>query len=237
MLAGLLPGSRAMRSIKSAINFLLRQLCRGYFATLQVRITTSAGSTTPASEYCLGEKIYAHYECDTLELVPMLKWSRFVSFVDQSRDGNWASRILEPVGLVAIRGSSLHNGRQAALKFCRALAPGAMPSVICVDGPTGPAGVSKTGVLRIGRQLGRSVAPVATMSNRFLVVNSRWSKMHIPLPFSKLVLAMAEPIRPLAHQRTGELEPLRSLLDEELRAAKQRAKDTLRQWVAEGLPR
>jgi len=64
---------------------------------------------------------------------------------------------------------------------------------IAVDGPLGPRGRVKSGVIRMASELGFPLLPVSVSSHRKIVLNKRWDRLEIPLPFTKVCLVIGEP--------------------------------------------
>ncbi len=86
---------------------------------------------------------------------------------------------------------------------------------ITPDGPRGPRGKVKAGVVELARLTGATLLPLAFGASRGVVLNS-WDAFLIPLPFSKGVYVWGEPL----HVRRGadeeELAKLRQILEERL---------------------
>lgn len=66
---------------------------------------------------------------------------------------------------------------------------------ICInpDGPRGPAGQLKPGVLQLARQTGCPMVPVALAASRYHRLRS-WDRTLLPLPFSRMVLELGAPL-------------------------------------------
>jgi len=70
----------------------------------------------------------------------------------------------------------------------------AMLAAIAIDGPLGPAHQPKIGALRIASDLGFRLIPVSVSGTPRHVVENRWDKHEIPLPFAKVRVAVGEPV-------------------------------------------
>jgi lysophospholipid acyltransferase (LPLAT)-like uncharacterized protein len=64
-----------------------------------------------------------------------------------------------------------------------------------VDGPLGPRHRVKSGVIRMASDFGFSLLPVSVGSRRKLVLNNRWDRMELPLPFATICLSFGKPIK------------------------------------------
>ena len=105
--------------------------------------------------------------------------------ISQSRDGERIARTVESVGFVPVRGSSSRGGARALLQMVRMLRG---PVVCChlVDGPRGPRGEIKPGLLLLGQRSGAALIPIVYATKRKWVAKS-WDRMVVPLPFSRVV--------------------------------------------------
>jgi hypothetical protein len=66
---------------------------------------------------------------------------------------------------------------------------------ICInpDGPRGPAGQLKPGVIQLARHTGCPMVPVALAASRHRRLRS-WDRTLVPLPFSRMVLQLGAPL-------------------------------------------
>jgi lysophospholipid acyltransferase (LPLAT)-like uncharacterized protein len=112
--------------------------------------------------------------------------------ISQHRDGEYISRIAEVLGYHVIRGSATRGGVRAFKQMIRALKDG-MNLVITPDGPKGPRGKVKSGVIELAKLTGAPIVPVtfSAAHRRFL---KSWDAFLLPLPFSRAVYIWGEPI-------------------------------------------
>lgn len=112
--------------------------------------------------------------------------------VSRSRDGDRIDATLRSLGYGArARGSSSRGGTAALRGLVRLIDSGTTVSVL-VDGPRGPARVSKAGIIALARLTDRPIQPVA-FSARPAVRLRSWDGSLIPLPFARIVCAFGEP--------------------------------------------
>lgn len=78
--------------------------------------------------------------------------------------------------------------------------------VVSPDGPTGPYREAKPGALIVARESGLPLQPWAISARRSFRLRRRWDRQVVPLPFGRLRVEAAEPIR------VAPREPLRPLL-------------------------
>jgi lysophospholipid acyltransferase (LPLAT)-like uncharacterized protein len=89
-------------------------------------------------------------------------------------------------------GSGGEEGRRAAKDLVNLLRKG-WSTVISPDGPQGPQGVLKKGVLHISMQSGVPILPVRFVAPRTFALPS-WDKKLLPLPLFKVTVVFGEPI-------------------------------------------
>ena len=106
-----------------------------------------------------GPVIYACLHRDLIPAMLYVRPSRPVLLVSQSADGEVLSRALGPHGFGFARGSTGHGGGPAFMRLLAALREGRSVGV-AVDGPRGPFGAVREGVVQLSRLSGRPVVPL-----------------------------------------------------------------------------
>lgn len=112
--------------------------------------------------------------------------------ISQSRDGELISRIVNVLGWHPVRGSSSKGGRQALREIRKLIHEGYKVGHI-VDGPTGPLGVVKPGLLIIAQASGMPIVPIITSAEKKWVFNS-WDRFMVPKPFSRVIIRFSDAI-------------------------------------------
>ena len=135
--------------------------------------------------------------------------------ISQSRDGEMIARVAHILGLHAVRGSSSRGG-VAALKKIRALARRGYRFGHIVDGPQGPFGVVKPGLLTIAQFADTSVVPVILSAQRRWVVNS-WDRFMVPKPFSRVFSRFTRPIPVPRRLEPDAFEALRQEIEHRIK--------------------
>ena len=105
--------------------------------------------------------------------------------ISQSRDGELISGIVNRLGWRPVRGSSSRGGRDALREIKTLVHKGYKVGHI-VDGPRGPLGIVKPGLLLIAQISGAPIIPTITSAERKWVFNS-WDRFVIPKPFSRVI--------------------------------------------------
>jgi lysophospholipid acyltransferase (LPLAT)-like uncharacterized protein len=115
-----------------------------------------------------------------------------IVMISQSRDGELAARLAERLGLVPVRGSSTRGGAAALVAILKALKKN--PAVIhIVDGPQGPKGVVKPGLISMAQMSGAVILPVFVSADRAWIMRS-WDRFLVPKPFSKVTIEWGPPL-------------------------------------------
>jgi lysophospholipid acyltransferase (LPLAT)-like uncharacterized protein len=91
-----------------------------------------------------------------------------------------------------IYGSTGHSGREAADVVVRLLRQGCSTALM-PDGPRGPAGVLKDGVLHISQQSGVPIVPIRFRPSRCVRLNG-WDRKHFPIPFGAIRFEYGTPV-------------------------------------------
>ena len=106
--------------------------------------------------------------------------------ISQSRDGDFIADVVRRIGWAPVRGSSSRRGREALKEIIQA-ARSSRLVVHIVDGPTGPAGVIKPGLISIANEADARIVPAFVSYDKPIIFNS-WDRFMIPRPFSRVYL-------------------------------------------------
>jgi len=137
--------------------------------------------------------IFAFWHARLLPLVFTHRGRGIAVLVSRHRDGQLITRIIERLGFESARGSSTRGGEEGVLELLEHAAAG-RALAITPDGPRGPAGRLKPGVVWLASRTGLPVVPVATAGRAAWVLRS-WDRFRVPMPFTRVVVAYGEPIR------------------------------------------
>ncbi len=133
--------------------------------------------------------------------------------ISRSRDGTLGTEVGRLLGAEVARGSTSRGGGAALRQLVRALAAGRTVLVI-PDGPRGPAGELKPGVVALA-ELGRvPVLPLGMAVDRGWRLRS-WDRMVIPKPFARLRVLVGDERR-LGGLDEADRETARRQLQDEL---------------------
>ncbi|HKL74808.1 MAG TPA: lysophospholipid acyltransferase family protein [Halanaerobiales bacterium] len=142
-----------------------------------------------------------------------------------SQDGEYMTRILRYFGWQVIRGSSTRGGSKSVLKLYKKLLKG-NTTVLTPDGPTGPIYKVKPGIIYLQEKSEGTIIPLGIAIDKKIEVNS-WDKFNIPLPFTKTVLKIGEPVN---FKKEKSIEKRCQLLEERINSVQQSAEEELAAW-------
>jgi len=145
-----------------------------------------------------------------------------VVMVSRSRDGDLIADTVERFGMRAVRGSSGHGGRAALDLMADALNHDHVSAGVIVDGPRGPALEAKAGVIELARITGLPIVPGTWWCKPMARVKT-WDRTIVPLPFSRIAFAFAEPLFVEPDADAAAVETARVELTRRLGEARHRA--------------
>jgi lysophospholipid acyltransferase (LPLAT)-like uncharacterized protein len=114
------------------------------------------------------------------------KRHRISIMISKSKDGDYISKIAHILGWTPVRGSSTKGGKEALEELKRRALEGCTIGHI-VDGPKGPFGVIKPGLLVIAQHSGMPILPAIVSSEKKWVFTS-WDTFMVPKPFSRVII-------------------------------------------------
>ncbi len=193
--------------------------------TLRVEGILPDGSRVTPASYPFGPEIFAFCERDALALGGILGRARFTTLIAPGRDGDWATEVVRSLGGRVVRGATLRGGAQALAQLLRGLPGDDGPLALVVDGPLGPSGVARGGAVVCAARTGRPLRPIGAAARRAPVLNRSWSRIWLPLPFSRVVVVVGEPLPVPAGLDRKDRERLAAELTARLAEARSRALD------------
>lgn len=106
--------------------------------------------------------------------------------ISRSKDGAIVAGVAQRTGWRPVRGSSSRGGREAMYDVIGGLKNSRLAAHV-VDGPRGPAGRVKAGVIRMAHASKAAIVPFYVSAEKAWYFNS-WDRFMLPKPFSKAVL-------------------------------------------------
>ncbi len=140
-------------------------------------------------------------------------YSRFnpAVMISQSKDGNLIAGVANKTGWRTARGSSSRGGKQALDAMITHLNKHRLGAHL-LDGPRGPKGMVKAGVIKMAQETGAVVVPFYTHATKAWVFNS-WDHFMLPKPFSTVTLRFDSGICFEKTQDSAAFEAQRLLLE------------------------
>lgn len=135
--------------------------------------------------------------------------------ISRSRDGEFIASVINMLGWHAIRGSSSRGGQAALLQLKKRSLEGYRIGHI-VDGPRGPFGVVKPGIIVMAQVTRLAIVPTITSPERFWQANS-WDRFMIPKPFTRIIIRFDEPFYVPPDLDNDRFEEKRAALEDRLR--------------------
>jgi lysophospholipid acyltransferase (LPLAT)-like uncharacterized protein len=146
--------------------------------------------------------------------------------ISPSVDGEIGAMIVRNLGGEVIRGSSTHTGARALRDYYQALAREAVSPAITPDGPRGPPWKFKPGAVLLAQLSGRPMIPLSYAASRALKI--KWDRFVIPWPFSRIAIAVGEPVYVPKGLDAAGLERLQLDMESRLRGLFEEADSALR---------
>lgn len=137
--------------------------------------------------------------------------------VSQSRDGEMISRVASALGVDTVRGSSSRGGRKA-LQALRIRADKGYRIAHITDGPRGPFGGVKAGLIKIAQFAETPVVPVIVSPERKWIFHKSWDKFMVPKPFSRIIIRFGDPIQVDRKLNNEEFESIRQDVENRIKS-------------------
>jgi lysophospholipid acyltransferase (LPLAT)-like uncharacterized protein len=131
--------------------------------------------------------------------------------ISQSRDGDLISGVARRTGWHTPRGSSTRGGKKAMGAMIEHLKTHGFGAHI-LDGPTGPMGKVKAGVIKMAGEADALVVPVYVQADHAWFFNS-WDRFMLPKPFSRVTLTFGREIHFDRDDTPAGFERQRQLLE------------------------
>jgi hypothetical protein len=216
------------------LHFAARPFVRGvgrlfalWLRSWRVRVQLPDGTSIHVAEYPAGNSLFALSECDLLTLASAAEGRAPVVLADEGADGDWAVALASALGCQFVRGSSLHHGLGAIRTLIRALEATESPAAIVVDGPVGPAGEARPGIAACAAFTGRPIVPVAAAARWRFVFPRSWAGHYLPLPWSRVVIAVGETLAVRRGASRQELDAVARTITIKLRDLRAQAEHDL----------
>jgi hypothetical protein len=169
-------------------------------ATLAMRVGLGTlrredwGREHPESCWAQGERIIIAFWHGRLLMMPFAYPGTVATIlISQHRDGEYVTRIAQRLGFVVERGSAARGAARAFRQLVHRLKAG-WNIVITPDGPKGPPGRVKSGVIELSRLSGMPIVPAAFGAWPRVQLGS-WDRFILPVPGARGVYVWGPPLR------------------------------------------
>jgi lysophospholipid acyltransferase (LPLAT)-like uncharacterized protein len=132
--------------------------------------------------------------------------------ISQSLDGEIIANIAGRSGWYAVRGSSSRDGGIALKEMTARFKKYGLAAHI-LDGPRGPAGVVKAGIITLTQATSAIIVPVFVKPEKAWYFDS-WDKFMLPQPFSRVTIIFGEGIKLPPLEVEEDFENQRLMLEE-----------------------
>jgi len=208
--------SRGRRAWYAVIIFLVRVLLASLAATCRVMPVRGAGHLDRLQgEGDAAILSYWHQMqifCARYLLTRARSGLKVAFLTSPSVSGEVPAAIIRRWGAGVLRGSSKRSAGQALKDMYDVLVGQQTSLVITPDGPVGPLHEFKTGTIMLARMAKVPIILVAYAAKPCIRWNS-WDRFIVPLPFSKVAIAIDEPFRIPPGSGTDDFGRLRGELE------------------------
>lgn len=143
----------------------------------------------------------------------LCKGRRLTMLMSHSRDGQFISEVAGRFGIDSARGSTSRGAIGGLLQMCRLPGRENRDLGITPDGPRGPRGQAKPGVLLLSEASGLPIVAVSYELSAKWELRS-WDRFQIPKPFARCILKLGRPLTP-SGDAGADAARLTALLDGE----------------------
>lgn len=119
--------------------------------------------------------------------------NELVALTSLSRDGRLQEKILRKLNFYPVSGSSSRGAVGGLISMIRAMREG-RDACITVDGPRGPIYKAKPGAIYLANKTKSVIIPITTRAQHCYVLKNAWCKYEVPMPFSKAIVIIGQPI-------------------------------------------
>jgi len=205
-------------------------LIRSYWSLCRVRVIHAEGLDERLRQHNPAIVCYWHRHqlfCWHYLRSRIKRGARVGWLISGSVDGEVPSGIARAIGGgVVFRGSTTSGGAQALRAMCKAVKRDKLSMATTPDGPRGPAGVFKLGIVKLAQLSGAPLVPIAWAARRVWIFDS-WDRFVLPKPFTRLVIAVGAPACVPRDASEAEIEQIRQAAEHSLRVLFETARKAL----------
>ena len=179
--------------------------------------------------------VFAVLHSQQCGLYSILNRENMFSMISRSTDGDLVALSGGRVGINSVRGSSKRGGATAALELIDKVKNG-YSAALAIDGPRGPVGVVKPGVVQIAKNGGAPIIPMAWKTKSKCILKlPTWDKLLIPLLFVKAVALYGEPIDVPSDATEEQMEEIRLKVENEIKRLNEELANNYDEYYKKGI--
>lgn len=167
-----------------------------------------------------GPIIFACLHRDILPAIMHVRSASPALLVSNSPDGDILVKTLGTKDYRFVRGATGLDGGRALVHLRRELSAGHCVGV-AVDGPEGPFGAIREGVLHLARMTGTPILPLVARADRPLVLGT-WDRTVVPIPFRRVEMEAGPILRIGSEAGESEIGTLMEVLADFFGVAEER---------------
>ena len=205
-----------LKSIKFFVGrlliFLIYRLIRGYSWTFRLTLENEKGWREYLEQG--GRVIVSVWHQQFFSVIrPFKDYAQYhpALMISKSRDGDIIAGVAARTGWFPVRGSSSKGGSEALAEMITRLKDTGLAGHI-VDGPRGPCGIVKPGLIRMAQDADAAIVPVRVSAEKAWHLRS-WDQFLIPKPFSRVTIGFADLIKPQPMKSAEEFEEQRARVE------------------------
>lgn len=150
-----------------------------------------------------------------------------LTLISKSKDGDVAAGMAPRFGYKPIRGSSSRGGTRALITLISEMKK-SEEKCFCftaIDGSRKPPRKVETGMIFLAQKARALVVPVSFSGKRLITFHKAWDKTILPMPFSKILIDFAQPIKVSSKVSEDEMEWIRQEVEDVLNELTDRMDD------------
>ncbi len=147
--------------------------------------------------------------------------------ISPSVDGEAPTWLAQSYGAHVVRGSGSYTGVRAIRGVHAAIVKEGISPGVTPDGPRGPRFKFKPGAIFTAQISKKPVVPLAFHAKNAFVLDT-WDKFVLPLPFSRITIAIGEPYVPAKRLAEDEMSDAQALMERRMLETYRMAREALR---------
>jgi len=146
--------------------------------------------------------------------------------ISPSVDGEAPTWLAQSYGAHVVRGSGSYTGLRAVRGVHQAIVKDGISPGVTPDGPRGPRFKFKPGAIFAAQLSGKPVVPLAFAAKPAFVLDT-WDKFVLPVPFSRVTIAIGEPFFPQAGLTDEQMKDAQLEMEQRMLQTYHLARDAL----------